>query len=88
MLEFASNLFSNIFGSRNQRLLSGYGQLVAKANALEGELQALDDEGLKAKTAALRVRYAEDSDLEALLPEAFAVVREASVRSDRSIGSG
>ena len=81
MLETASNLLSNVFGSRNQRLLKGYGRLVTEANALEPSLQALDDEALRAKTAQFKARLQEHSDLDALLPEAFAVVREASVRA-------
>jgi len=81
VLETASNLLSNVFGSRNQRLLKGYGRLVTEANALEPSLQALDDEALRAKTAQFKARLQEHSDLDALLPEAFAVVREASVRA-------
>jgi len=81
LLEFASNLMSSVFGSRNQRLLKGYGQFVAQANELEPGLQALDDDALKAKTAELKARLGESGDLDALLPEAFAVVREASVRT-------
>jgi preprotein translocase subunit SecA len=70
-----------VFGSRNQRLLKRYGVLVAAANALEDELKALGDEALRAKTAALKQRYTESEDLDALLPEAFALVREASRRA-------
>jgi preprotein translocase subunit SecA len=81
LLEFISNILSNIFGSRNQRLLKSYGQLVNRTNALEPELQSLDDEALKEKTAELKSRLKEGNDLELLLPEAFAVVREASVRT-------
>ena len=81
MLEFASNLMSNVFVSRNQRLRKGYGQFVAQANVLEPGLQALDDDALKAKTAELKARLGEKGDLDALLPEAFAVVREVSVRT-------
>jgi preprotein translocase subunit SecA len=75
-----TNLFTGIVGSRNQRLLRRYGSIVADINALEPGLQALDDAALQAKTAELKARYAEDEDLDALLPEAFAVVREASRR--------
>ncbi len=78
-----ANLFTSIFGSRNQRLLKQYGKLVARANALADELRALDDEALRARTAAFRQRLEAGEDLDALLPEAFAVVREAA---DRAIG--
>src|SRR5688572_30308465 len=69
-----------VFGSRNQRLLKRYATLVAGANALEAGLKSLDDEALRARTAELKQRYTESQDLDALLPEAFALVREASRR--------
>ena len=81
LLEYASNFFSGIFGSRNKRLLSGYEQYVVEANALEPGLQALDDDTLKARTAELRSRLEAGEDLDAILPAAFAVVREAAVRT-------
>ena len=81
MLELASNVLANLFGSRNQRLLRNYGHFVVRANALEPGLQALDDDALQAKTAELKTRLQAGTDLEALLPEAFAVVREAAVRT-------
>jgi preprotein translocase subunit SecA len=70
-----------VFGSRNQRLIKRYGSLVSAANALEPELKELSDEGLKAKTAELKTRYQASPNLEALLPEAFALVREAARRT-------
>ena len=75
-----ANFLTRIFGSRNQRLLRQYGKFVKQINGLEAALQALDDEGLKAKTEEFRRRFADGEDLDALLPEAFAVAREASVR--------
>ncbi len=82
MLSTVSNLMTGVFGSRNQRLLKRYGELVAAANALEPELdRALSDEALRAKTVELKQRYAAKQDLDALLPEAFAVVREAARRT-------
>ncbi len=81
MLEQASNFFTNIFGSRNKRLLRGYERYVVRANALEPELQALDDEALKARTAEFKSRLEKGEALDELLPEAFAVVREAAVRT-------
>ena len=71
----------NLFGSRNQRLLKSYGRFVSKANALEAGFQSLDDDGLKAKTAEFKTRLEQGNELDSLLPEAFAVVREASVRT-------
>jgi preprotein translocase subunit SecA len=81
VLSTVSNLMTGVFGSRNQRLLKRYGSLVAAANALEPALTALSDDALRAKTAELKQRYAQKPDLDALLPEAFAVVREAARRS-------
>ena len=81
MLEYTSKLFSNVFGSRNQRLLSGFGRFVVQASALEPELQALDDDALQARTAEFRSRLEDGEELDAILPEAFAVVREAAVRT-------
>jgi preprotein translocase subunit SecA len=72
---------TGVFGSRNQRLLKRYGSFVSAANALEASLTALPDEAFLAKTAELKQRYAADEDLDALLPEAFALVREAARRT-------
>jgi preprotein translocase subunit SecA len=71
---------TSIFGSRNERLLKQYRGIVAKINALEPAMQALSDEQLKAKTAEFKERLAQGATLDSLLVEAFAVVREASVR--------
>ena len=73
--------FSRLFGSRNQRLLRGYSRIVAAANQLEAGLQALDDTALRARTAEFRQRLAAGTTLDALIPEAFAVVREAARRT-------
>jgi len=73
--------FPRLFGSRNQRLLARYSRVVAVANQLESGLKALDDEALKAKTAEFRQRLAGGATLDSLLPEAFAVVREAARRT-------
>ena len=75
-----SNLLKKIFGSRNDRLLRQYGSTVQKINALEGAVEQLDDAALKAKTDEFRQRVANGESLDSLLPEAFAVVREASKR--------
>ncbi len=81
MLSTVSRLMTSVFGSRNQRLLKRYGSLVAAANALEASLTPLSDEALQARTTELKQRYAADKDLDALLPEAFALVREAARRT-------
>ncbi|MBU02165.1 MAG: preprotein translocase subunit SecA [Halieaceae bacterium] len=70
-----------IFGTRNDRELKRMGKVVARINALEEGMQALDDNALRAKTAEFRARFNEGATLEQLLPEAFAVVREAGVRA-------
>ena len=69
-----------IFGSRNERLIKQYGRAVRKINELEPQMQALGDAALQAKTDEFRSRVAAGESLDTLLPEAFAVVREASRR--------
>ena len=75
-----AGLLKNLFGSRNDRLLKTYRKQVERINALEPAMEALDDAALQAKTAEFRTRLAGGETLDALLPEAFAVVREASKR--------
>ncbi|MBA3022590.1 MAG: preprotein translocase subunit SecA [Gammaproteobacteria bacterium] len=75
-----SKLLKSVFGSRNDRLLKQYRQTVARINALEPSIQALSDEALQAKTAEFKQRVGKGETLDALLPEAFAVVREGSRR--------
>ncbi len=75
-----SGLLKKIFGSRNDRLVRQYMHTVRKINALEAEISALSDEALRGKTAEFRERVANGESLDALLPEAFAVVREAGKR--------
>ena len=75
-----TGFLKKIFGSRNERLLRQYRAVVARINALEPSMQALSDEQLAGKTAGFRERVAAGADLDELLPEAFAVVREASRR--------
>ncbi len=81
MLSSVSNFMVGVFGSRNQRLIKRYGSLVLAANALEAGVSALGDDALRAKTDELKQRYTESQDLDALLPEAFALVREAARRT-------
>ena len=76
----AIQLLTKIFGSRNDRLLKQYRKTVERINALEPGLEGLSDDALKAKTQEFRERLASGTELDALLPEAFAVVREASKR--------
>ncbi len=75
-----SSLFARIFGSRNQRVLRGMWKKVAQINALEAECVALSDVALQAKTVEFRERLQHGATTDALLPEAFAVVREAARR--------
>ncbi|MFZ6872584.1 preprotein translocase subunit SecA [Undibacterium sp. Di27W] len=74
------SFLTKIFGSRNQRLLKQYQKTVREINALEPKLEALSDEALQAKTAEFKARVANGETLDAILPEAFAVCREASKR--------
>jgi preprotein translocase subunit SecA len=81
LLKFFSTLFTDLVGSRNKRLLKIYDKVVVATNALEPELEELSDAALKAKTPELRERVTNGESLDAVLPEAFALVREASRRS-------
>ena len=74
-------LLTSIFGSRNDRLLKQYRQVVIKVNALEPSFETMSDTELRAKTVEFRIRVAGGESLDAILPEAFAAVREASKRS-------
>ena len=76
----ATNFLTKIFGSRNDRLLKTYRKTVERINGLEPKFEQLSDDELKAQTASFKQRVAQGETLEALLPEAFAVVREASKR--------
>ncbi len=73
-------ILTQIFGSRNERLLKTYRRTVDKVNALETQFEKLTDEQLRAKTDEFRQRVAAGTDVDDLLPEAFAVVREGSKR--------
>ncbi|GAB6035362.1 preprotein translocase subunit SecA [Galenea microaerophila] len=75
-----AKFFKKIFGSRNERLLKQYRQEVEKINALEPEYEKLDDVALQAKTDEFKQRLEKGETLNDLLPEAFAVVREAGKR--------
>ena len=75
-----NSLLTRVFGSRNERQLRQLNRIVAKINALEPEIQKLSDDQLKAKTPEFRERIAAGEALDKVLPEAFAVCREASLR--------
>ena len=75
-----ARLISGIFGTKNERELKRMQKMVDAVNALEPSVQALDDASLSAKTEEFRSRYSKGESLEQLLPEAFAVCREASQR--------
>ncbi len=83
VLELLWRLPARIFGSRNERLLRQYAPAVEAINALEPALEKLSDALLREKTSELKKRHAEGATLDELLPEAFAVVREASKRTLR-----
>ena len=76
-----TNLLKKIFGSRNDRLLKKYKEVVKKINNLEADLEKLSDEQLRNKTEEFKKRHQQQNEsLDNILPEAFAVVREASKR--------
>ncbi len=76
-----SKILKSVFGSRNDRLLKQYRQIVTRVNALEEQISALSDDELRAKTPEFKQRVQQGESLDALLPEAFAVVREGSKRA-------
>jgi preprotein translocase subunit SecA len=76
-----TGILRKIFGSRNDRLLKQYQRDVLATNALESAMKALSDDALRAKTGEFKQRVADGASLDDLLPEAFAVVREAGVRA-------
>ena len=75
-----SGFLKKIFGSRNDRLLRQYSANIGRINALEPQMEALSDAELAGQTPAFRARVANGESLDSLLPEAFAVVREAARR--------
>ncbi|MDG2525740.1 preprotein translocase subunit SecA [Stenotrophomonas sp. HITSZ_GD] len=75
-----NSLLTRVFGSRNERLLRQLNRIVVKINALEPEMEKLSDAQLQAKTPEFKERIAKGEALDKVLPEAFAVCREASRR--------
>ncbi|MEZ5582417.1 MAG: hypothetical protein R3F37_06320 [Candidatus Competibacteraceae bacterium] len=76
-----SNVFKKIFGSRNDRVLKRFNKIVDKINAPEPTIRGLSDEQLRAKTEEFKTRLAKGDTLAELIPEAFAVVRQAGERT-------
>jgi preprotein translocase subunit SecA len=76
-----SDIARKIFGSRNQRLIKQYRKVVAKIEELEPQFIALQDSELSEYTAKLKLQYSQGTSLHALLPQAFALVREAAKRT-------
>ena len=75
-----SRFLSKVFGSRNERLVKRLRKIAVEVNAMEPELEKLTDEALRGKTDEFRARLAQGSTVDDLVPEAFAVVREAGKR--------
>src|SRR5210317_1519867 len=76
-----TKVLKNVFGTRNDRELKRMGKVVKQINALADDIKALSDEQLAAKTPEFRQRLADGQTLDQLLPESFAVVREAGERA-------
>ena len=76
-----TKIATKVFGTSNERTLKRLGKVVVKVNEFEPQIKALSDEALKAKTVEFRERYKQGESLDEMLPEVFAVVREAGVRS-------
>src|SRR5690349_15832579 len=76
-----TTLFQKVFGSANARYIKALDKIVEKINALEETIQKLSDKALREKTQEFRGRLAKGETLNDLLPEAFAVVREAAKRT-------
>ena len=76
-----ANFFKKVFGTRNDREIKRLQKTVSVINSLEPEIQGLSDDGLRSKTDEFKQRLEGGTSLESLLPEAFAVVREAAMRT-------
>ena len=79
-MSIINNVLSRVLGSRNERLIKKYSSQVSKINAFEKQMQSMEDEELSSITANLKNRIQNNETIEDILPEAFAVVREASQR--------
>ncbi|MBW2574020.1 MAG: preprotein translocase subunit SecA [Deltaproteobacteria bacterium] len=76
-----SHLLTKVFGSKNERELKKIQPVVEKINAIEPQIQAMDDDELKTQTQLFKERLKNGESLDDILPEAFATVREASIRT-------
>ncbi|MGD8981796.1 MAG: preprotein translocase subunit SecA [Desulfobacterales bacterium] len=76
-----TNLLTKVFGSKNERELKKINPIVEQINALEPQMQSMSDDALKAQTSLLKERLNNGDSLDDILPEAFATVREASIRT-------
>ncbi len=81
MFDKISKILVKFFGSRNERIVKAYSVVAQQAGAFEEQVKALDDEALKAKTGEFRAAIENGTEAEQLLPEVFAVVREAARRN-------
>ena len=81
MLDKVSKTLVKVFGSRNERLIKAYSVIGQQAGEFEEQVKELDDEALKAKAAEFRAAIKDGTRAEDILPEAFAVVREAARRN-------
>ena len=79
-MSIINNVLSKVVGSRHDRVIKKFTKLVAQINSFEKDMQSLGDDELRAKTQQFRERLDKEDSLESILPEAFAVVREASQR--------
>ena len=77
----AGGVLSTVFGTKNSRELKRMGKVVARINAFEADIEQLSDEELTQQTDTLKTRHADGASLDELLPEAFALVREAAKRA-------
>ena len=77
----AENFLTKVFGSKNERELKKIRPVVEKISALESQMQSMNDETLKAQTKIFKDRLNNGESIDDILPEAFATVREASVRT-------
>ena len=81
MFKQISKAMVKVFGSRNERLIKSYMTVAEQAGQYESQVQALDNEALKEQTSQFKAQLAQGVKPEQLLPEAFAVVREAAKRT-------
>ena len=80
-MSIINNVLSKVLGSHNDRLIKKYNSQVNKINSLEDQMSSLSDNDLSAMTEKLKARFKENEPMDSILPEAFAVVREASQRT-------